>query len=126
MVGWWACRGDVSGCQGEQKEKVREELKKVLFDLKDAQGAPVIRMIFTREEIYRGPFVKEGPDLVCLPNPGFDLKGNLRKKEVFTTDVFRGMHTWEDAVLVAPSMLTVDPSLNIEHPARMLIDYFSS
>jgi hypothetical protein len=48
----------------------------------------------------------------------------MRKKDVFTNDVFRGMHTWDNAVLVAPTRLKVDGDINIEYPSKMIIDYF--
>jgi predicted AlkP superfamily phosphohydrolase/phosphomutase len=84
----------------------------------------VIQSIFEREEIYQGPYRDAGPDLVCVPRPGYDLKGNLKKEEVFTTDVFRGMHTWENAVLLLPERINVDDPINIEFPARVIVDYF--
>jgi len=84
----------------------------------------VIQSIFEREEIYQGPYRKQGPDLICVPRSGYDLKGNLRKEEVFTVDVFRGMHTWEDAVLLLPEQIKVDLPVNIEFPAKVILNYF--
>ena len=110
--------------RADQVKEVREKLKKLLFDLKD-EGESVIQSIFEREEIYQGPYRDAGPDLVCVPRPGYDLKGNLRKEEVFTVDVFRGMHTWEDAVLLLPEQIKVDAPVNIEFPAKVILDYYA-
>ena len=109
----------------EQMEKTRETLKSLLYSLKGSDGTPVIRTIFEKDDIYRGPFAAEGPDLVCIPHPGYDLKGNMRKKDVFTLDIFKGMHTWENAVLVAPASTPVESDITIEHPAKLISDYFS-
>jgi predicted AlkP superfamily phosphohydrolase/phosphomutase len=108
----------------DREKAVREKLKKTLFDLKDEEGNPVIASIFEKEEIYKGPFFNDGPDLVCIPNPGFDLKGNMRKEEIFTKDIFTGMHTWENAVLILPAQINVDVPINIEFPAKVIMDHF--
>jgi predicted AlkP superfamily phosphohydrolase/phosphomutase len=107
-----------------QEKEIKDQLRNLLFALKDGDGNHIIQSIFEKDEIYKGPFAENGPDLVCLPKSGFDLKGNMRKKDVFTNDVFRGMHTWDNAVLVAPTRLKVDGDINIEYPSKMIIDYF--
>jgi predicted AlkP superfamily phosphohydrolase/phosphomutase len=108
----------------DQERTVREKLKKTLFDLKDEEGNSVIASIFEKEEIYKGPFLNDGPDLVCIPNPGYDLKGNMRKEGVFTKDIFTGMHTWENAILILPEDIQVAPPINIEYPTKVIVDYF--
>jgi len=61
-------------------------------------GAPVFRKVFTREELYSGPLLDRGPDLVLLSNHGFDLKGALKKPHLFgLSPGLRGMHTQDDA-----------------------------
>ena len=108
-----------------QQKETRDKLRELLLGLRDAEGNQIIQSIFEKEEIYRGPFAENAPDLVCLPKSGFDLKGNMRKKDVFTTDVFKGMHTWDNAVLVAPTGLKMEADINIEYPSNVIIDYFS-
>src|SRR3990172_271844 len=75
---------------------LKEEIKAKLEDLK-FDGERVIKKIFERDEIYSGPFAEQGPDLVALSNPGFDLKGSVAKKEIFGRTKISGMHTWDDA-----------------------------
>jgi predicted AlkP superfamily phosphohydrolase/phosphomutase len=108
-----------------QAADVRNRVAEVLSRLASKDGHPIIRRIFEKEAIYHGPYSQEGPDLVCLPFDGYDLKGNMRKNEIFSRGAFRGMHTRDNAVLVLPSTLTVPEQLNIEHPARFIRDYFS-
>jgi predicted AlkP superfamily phosphohydrolase/phosphomutase len=63
----------------------------------DYGGRRVIRRVFPAAEIYSGPLVSAGPDLVVLAEPGFDLKGSVKKKDVFGRSGLQGMHTWDDA-----------------------------
>jgi predicted AlkP superfamily phosphohydrolase/phosphomutase len=60
-------------------------------------GDPVMREVLTREEVYDGPYLERAPDLVCLSNPGFDLKGSIQKREIFIKTDLSGMHTQDDA-----------------------------
>jgi predicted AlkP superfamily phosphohydrolase/phosphomutase len=106
-------------------EKVKENLRKLFAGLVDGNGSPVIRKIYEKEEIYSGPFTDSAPDLLLMANDGFDLKGNLRKQTVFSTDIFTGMHSWHNAIFVAPEYIKIANGINIEHPSRILIDYFS-
>ena len=116
-------KGHVTASQGS---KIREQVKAVLSGLKAEDGTPVIHSIFEKEKIYQGPYLEQAPDLVCVPNLGYDLKGNMRKEEVFTSDIFTGMHTWNNAVLILPSPIEPQSSMNIEFPAKVILDYFSS
>jgi predicted AlkP superfamily phosphohydrolase/phosphomutase len=115
-------RGTVQPVEGKQ---IKGKLKQILLDLKDANGEPVIRSIFEKEEIYQGPYLEYAPDLLCIPHPGYDLKGNMRKEDIFTMDIFKGMHTWDNAVLISPAQVGLDSSINIEFPAKIIIDYYS-
>jgi predicted AlkP superfamily phosphohydrolase/phosphomutase len=61
------------------------------------QGKKVVRKVFFADEIYSGPEVHRGPDLIVLGEPGFDMKGSVKRKEVFGRTSLQGMHTWDDA-----------------------------
>ncbi|MFZ2801643.1 MAG: hypothetical protein WAZ30_15605, partial [Syntrophorhabdus sp.] len=61
---------------------------------------------------------------ICISNEGYDLKGNFRKKEVFSSDIFKGMHTGEDATLITPKNITFDQQVTIENPANIIMNYF--
>ena len=104
---------------------IKEGLINLFTGLKDENGSAVIRKIYGKEEIYSGPFADNGPDLLLMANDGFDLKGNLRKHDVFTNDIFTGMHSWHNAIFVAPEHVKTADDVNIEHPSRIVIDYFS-
>jgi predicted AlkP superfamily phosphohydrolase/phosphomutase len=49
------------------------------------------------ENVYSGPLASKGPDLIVVAEPGFDMKGSVRKKDIFGRSGLQGMHTWNDA-----------------------------
>jgi predicted AlkP superfamily phosphohydrolase/phosphomutase len=61
------------------------------------EGRKVIRQVFDADAVYTGPCSASGPDLLVLSEPGFDLKGSVKKKDVFGRTELEGMHTWDDA-----------------------------
>lgn len=113
------------GCVEEhEKEEVLREAKEVLLNLKHKDGAAVIKKIYSNKEIYHGPASYLGPDLVCLAHDGFALRANTDRKEIFSDDIFTGMHTYEDAVCVLPSSIKVEEKLSIEQLADFVLRYF--
>jgi len=85
------------GCMApEEVPSLREELAEKLQAL-ECDRFKVVRRVFSREEVYSGPLVEQGPDLVVLSRRGFDLKGSLRQQEMFGRSGLEGMHTWDDA-----------------------------
>jgi predicted AlkP superfamily phosphohydrolase/phosphomutase len=79
---------------------LRQEIKERLLAL-EFGGRKVLKAIFFPEEIYEGPEIDKAPDLVLLSHYGFDLKGNIRKAEVYSRSHFTGMHTRDDAFLLS-------------------------
>ena len=88
-------RGSVAPNDGKTiKDEIANGLKTLEFD-----GSPIIQTIFDREEIYHGPQADQGPDMVLLSHPGFDLKGRVNSSTVFDRTPLQGMHTQNDAFL---------------------------
>jgi predicted AlkP superfamily phosphohydrolase/phosphomutase len=81
---------------GSEYDSLREELKSRLLDIK-VDGAPVIQRVFLKEEIFKGPFLNEAPDLLLLPNWGFDIKGTITKSCFTGNSLLTGMHTQNDS-----------------------------
>lgn len=73
-------------------DELRQKLSGITFD-----GQNVVKDIYQREEIFRGNYTDNAPDIYLLPNYGFDLKGATNKEHVFGKTHFRGMHTYDDA-----------------------------
>ena len=100
------------------KEKISRELKELTFE-----GRPVIRRVFDAEKTYSGPLVSSGPDLLVLAEPGFDLKGSVKKKDVFGRTNLEGMHTWDDAFFWADRNIGAD--LRISQLSDHILSRFS-
>ncbi len=81
-------------------EAVRTELKAELEALEDPEGRPVAERVVTSEDAFRGKHADLAPDLVVIPNRGFDLKSGFRGGEtVFDTGPRNGMHSFDNACL---------------------------
>lgn len=100
------------------KKELKQEIAEKLLQL-EYEGRKVIRHVFKSEEIYDGKYTSRGPDLVVVSEPGFDLKGSIRKKEVFGRSHLQGMHTWDDAFFW--SMEEHGPDLAIEDLAELIV-----
>lgn len=78
------------GCvtPGTAYEAVRRRITDGLAALRGSEGTPVFRGVHRREELYRGPYVDEAPDVVALCAPGYgvvnqSLRRDLRAAELF-------------------------------------------
>jgi predicted AlkP superfamily phosphohydrolase/phosphomutase len=64
-----------------------------------ADGRPVPR-VFSRDELYHGPYVDRAPDLVLHFSDGYDPKGALSRSELFGRSALTGMHTYADSLFL--------------------------
>jgi predicted AlkP superfamily phosphohydrolase/phosphomutase len=81
-------------------EAVREELKAEIEALTGPDGRPVVSEVLTSEDAFRGDHVDIAPDLVAIPNHGFDLKAGFKGTDaVFDTGPRNGMHSFDNACL---------------------------
>ncbi len=78
------------------RKALREEISGKLAKL-EYQGRRVVREVFFADHVYSGPQAAKGPDLIVVGEPGFDMKGSVKKKEIFGRSGLQGMHTWDDA-----------------------------
>jgi predicted AlkP superfamily phosphohydrolase/phosphomutase len=78
-------------------ERVRQELKEGLEGLTFEGNDKVANTIYFKEELYHGPHVDMGPDLVVLGHHGYDLKAKVKSNEIFGRTNLVGMHTQNDA-----------------------------
>jgi len=104
-----------------EKQALKKEISSKLKDLK-YDGKTVIRKVFDVEEIYSGPLVSSGPDLIAVSEYGFDIKGSIKKKEIFGCSILQGMHTWDDAFFWATK--EHGENLSISDLASIIIDDF--
>jgi predicted AlkP superfamily phosphohydrolase/phosphomutase len=88
-------RGGVEEAEADRLiEEIAGKLRALVID-----GRPVIDKIWRKKELYSGPHLPKGPDLVLLPHRGFDLKGTISQTTLAGRSVLTGMHTQDDAVL---------------------------
>jgi len=81
-------------------EDVRAELKAELEVLEGPDGKTVADRVVTREEAIRGDHADIAPDLIVIPNHGFDLKAGFKGAEtVFDVGPRNGMHSFDNACL---------------------------
>ncbi|WP_456439251.1 alkaline phosphatase family protein [Caldithrix abyssi] len=97
---------------GIEYETICNELNAKLMQLKDPDGKSVVQKVVRGYERYGLPktldhqiFVdplqfKNIPDLLVLPEEGYDFKGVLWAKKTFEQTVFNGTHTHENAFLL--------------------------
>jgi predicted AlkP superfamily phosphohydrolase/phosphomutase len=113
--------------------RLLEEIAEGLSQI-EHEGQRIVKRVYRREELFRGPSVALAPDLCVQPIYGYDLKGAVNKAELMDREVFTGMHTQDDATLfisetrerlrsekphitdVAPTVLD---SMGIEVPGTM-------
>ncbi|UTF50410.1 alkaline phosphatase family protein [Desulfomicrobium sp. ZS1] len=60
------------------------------------RGRQVIRHVHRGRDLYHGPKAHLAPDLVLIPQPGFDLKGKFGRTDMFGHFGRQGMHTADD------------------------------
>jgi predicted AlkP superfamily phosphohydrolase/phosphomutase len=78
-------------------DRLTTELKLGLEELSFQNGKKIVKRVFRSEELYEGPLLQRAPDLVLIPNHGFDLKGKVDTNSLFGRTDLAGMHTQDDA-----------------------------
>jgi predicted AlkP superfamily phosphohydrolase/phosphomutase len=81
------------------RDRVLEDLT-ALFESFSLDGRQVIKRVYRKEDLYRGPLLDRAPDLVLVGNEGFNLKSSLRGNTVAEKGIFTGKHTQDDAFLL--------------------------
>ncbi|MCL4473141.1 MAG: alkaline phosphatase family protein [Actinobacteria bacterium] len=82
----------------EDAGRILDELTGMLLGLKDPDsGEAMVERVARAEELYHGPAAGTAPDLVAVPNRGFDFKGSMRSPGWIGRGHLEGMHTYDDA-----------------------------
>jgi predicted AlkP superfamily phosphohydrolase/phosphomutase len=80
---------------GDEADRLGAELASALTRL-TWQRRAVIRHAYRGQDLYRGAKAHLAPDLVLVPQPGFDLKGKFGRRDMFGHFGRQGMHTADD------------------------------
>jgi predicted AlkP superfamily phosphohydrolase/phosphomutase len=100
-------RGSVPESEYEAK---RDQLKDALENLEGPDGRTVVERVVETEEAFHGDHEDIAPDLVAIPNYGFDLKAGFKGHEdVFGHGPRNGMHSFDNA-----SLFVDDPEATVE------------
>lgn len=101
-----------NGCVNpEEKDSLKTEIAEKLENLEHL-GQNVIRKVYDTKDIYSGPFCSQGPDLIVLSEYGYDMKGSIKKKDIFGRSNLQGMHTWDDAFFWSSHQVNFDLSIS--------------
>ncbi len=98
------------GVPEAEYEATLKELRAELETMEGPDGRPVANRVVAKTDAFRGDHADLAPDLVVIPNDGFDLKSGFGQKDVvFDDDGPRnGMHTFDNATLI-----TDDPDIGV-------------
>jgi predicted AlkP superfamily phosphohydrolase/phosphomutase len=83
------------GLSAAEAEQLGRDLIRALSGLTH-NGRKIIRHAHLGREIYQGSQAHLAPDLVLVPEPGFDLKGKFGRTGMFGHFGRQGMHTADD------------------------------
>jgi len=101
--------GNVEAGDREACLRLLEEL----FGSLEIEGRKVIKELWRKEDIYKGPYLEDAADLVLIAEKGFNLKGAMSAKSLSDKGIFTGKHTYGDAfLLVKDKNITSDISDN--------------
>lgn len=111
-------RGSVQ--PGSEYESVRERIASRLLELRDPQsGEAVIECVEMKESIYGENVSGVAPDLIALARYGYDLKDQIKGKDLFSTGALKGMHTYDDAFLYVNRDVCIPEGIKIYDAARI-------
>lgn len=99
----------------DNREKIADDLIQAFRSL-EINDHKVINHICHKEYIYNGKMLERAPDLVLMPNSGFDLKARISSDKLIAEDVFTGKHNQNDAFLLV-SGHGVDESFISKRPS---------
>ena len=83
----------------EQKESLMIELQ-IMFKNLVINGKKIIKKVYQGKNLYYGPYAKQGPDLVLVPEMGVDLKGRIYNSKLTDKRIFKGKHRFDNAFIV--------------------------
>ena len=112
-------RGSVSNDFVAVRNEIRDKLDNWYHPV---SGEKIIDKIFFSEEIYSGEYRYQSPDIIVHPNNGYDLKSDVSYGGLFTKSDLRGMHTYDDAMIMGIN-IDISKIKNIDEVYYSIKDY---
>ncbi len=97
---------------GDQRLTIINKLEQ-LFDKIEVKDRKVIKKIYRKEEIYRGDQVGSAPDLILVPNRGFNLLAKLDNQK-YSRPFLTGVHNSQAFLLVRSKKIKVIDKPQVE------------
>ena len=107
------------------KIKVQNDLIS-FFSSEKFMSNKIVNKIFLNEEIFKGEYSKNGPDMVISGNNGFDLKGFgleglASGNSFYGKRIFSGMHTRDNAFIIYRGPQELSSPYHIENIASLVL-----
>ena len=111
----------------------RAEAPGLLRDLRELflgltfEGRRVMNRVLDATELYQGRAALDAPDLVCVPEPGFDLKAKFNRARIFGHYGRHGMHRPEDAFFYdshGDSSNSASARARVRDVGRLVLEHF--
>jgi predicted AlkP superfamily phosphohydrolase/phosphomutase len=108
----------------DEAEDVLAAVREQLLALESPDGRPVVDRVVDGDQVFDGDHDAIAPDLVAIPNHGFDLKAGFSEPgDVFRHGPRNGMHSFENATLVVDDPdVAVPATTNLYDIAPTLLD----
>ena len=87
----------------EEGDAILGELENI-FKALEVDGKKVVRDIYRKEQIYSGPYLDDGPEMVLIGTEGFNLKANLKVTQLAGKAIFTGKHTQDTGFLIVKGL----------------------
>jgi len=113
------------GCVAEaEAPALLRDLRELLLGL-TFEGRRVMNRVLDGRELYGEAPVGDPPDLVCVPEPGFDLKAKFDRASVFGLYGRFGTHRPEDAIFFDSAANAADYGpMRTRDVGRLVLEHF--
>ncbi len=78
------------------EREIKKEVEEYLKEFSKFEG---IKGYFEKEEIFGKEFIINAPDFLIIPGNGYDLRADLKNKDIYVVSPLKGTHTFDDAFL---------------------------
>ncbi len=129
---------EAQGCVSkEEYDEIRNDLAACLMELRDCDNHQVIKMVLKKEDVYwpmghdgpcsitadaSEPPYSMAPDLLAIPNDGYDLKMGMDADSLFLQTELEGMHTCHDAICFSRGVGLPAGDLQIRQLAGVILE----